>query len=75
MTNIPRFHAPPNRISTILQDLAAARGYLREVAVGCLEGARADDPRVTSLALALLAHAGAELRVGEKNAHSDAIGR
>lgn len=44
-----------------VHDLGAARLHLRELAAACREGAISPDPRVTLLALALVARAGAEL--------------
>jgi hypothetical protein len=63
MPRIPDPHvpAPTDRLSEILTDPAVARQYLRQVSVACAEGATADDPRVTLLALGLLARAGSEL--------------
>jgi hypothetical protein len=52
---------PPT--DSVSVDLDAARRYLRELAAACAEGARSPDPRVTLLALGLLARQGAELAV------------
>jgi hypothetical protein len=51
---------PPKRGDCVSVDLGAARRYLRELAAACMEGAISPDPRVTLLALGLVARAGAE---------------
>jgi hypothetical protein len=51
---------PPKRDDSVSADLSAARRYLRELAGACIEGAISPDPRVTLLALGLVARAGEE---------------
>ena len=59
MPNMPR-------VPDVLSDLTAAREYLHEMASACAEGATADDPRVTLLALGVLARAGSELEAARQ---------
>jgi len=61
MLTTPAFRSVPEPDAAVHTDLCVARLHLRELAAACREGAISPDPRVTLLALALVARAGAEL--------------
>lgn len=52
----------PGRGPAPAADLEAARALLWELTTACREGAESDDPRITALALTVVAYHGTDLR-------------